>query len=198
MKVDLDLVNRPKGHVHASEGRLIAIAEVARPHGVRGELRLKVYNAESDVIARGRKVVLRRPPTPGGPKKQAAAAPERVSITAARPIEGGVLIRLEGVDTREDAEALRGTQLLVDRDELPEAAEGEFYAVDVEGCRAELVTGDVIGTVKHLVTYPTCDVLVVERLEGGGTLEVPLTDAFVDEVDVEAHVVRIKTIEGLT
>lgn len=198
MKVPGHLVNQPDARVHASSSpsspssRLVAIAEVARPHGVRGELRLKVYNTESNLIARGRKVVLGT----NAPKKGQGEAP-RVAIASVRTIEGGLLVRIDGVETRDHAEALRGVQLLVDRDELPEPEDGEFYAVDLEGCRAETVGGDVIGTVKHLTTYPTCDVLVIEKLEGEGTLEVPLTDAFVDEVDVDAHVVRLKTIEGL-
>jgi len=193
MKVPGHLVNpcdRRGSVLFGRAVKLVAIAEVARPHGIRGELRLKVYNTESSLIARGRKVVLGKK-TPKGDD-----APARVGVTAVRAIEGGLLVRLEGVETRDDAEALRGVQLLVDRDELPEPEDGEFYAVDLEGCRAE-IGSDVIGTVKRLATYPTCDVLVIEKLEGGGTIEVPLTDAFVDEVDVDSHVVRLKTIEGL-
>lgn len=191
MKVPGHLVNQPERAASTPPGRLVAIAEIARPHGVRGELRLKVYNAESDFIARGKKVLV------GWTDPKAESSPKVRAITAVRPIEGGLLVRLEGVESRDDAEGLRGAQILVDRDELPEPEEGEFYAVDLEGSRAELVTGDVIGTVKRLASYPTCDVLVIEQLEGKSTLEVPLTDAFVDEVDVDAHVVRLKTIEGL-
>ncbi len=165
----------------------VAIAEVARPHGVRGELRLKLYNPDTEVLTKGRRVVLR------GPDGQT----RRILLTAVRPIEGGLLARMEGVDSRDAAEALRGSTIIVERDELPEPDDGEFYAVDVEGARAELVSGDVIGTVERLVSYPTCDVLLVATNEGA-RLEVPLTDTFVEEVDVEAHVVRLKTIEGLT
>ena len=164
----------------------VTVAEVARPHGVRGELRLKLFNPDTEVLTKGRRVLLR---APDGQSR-------RVLLTAVRPIEGGLLVRIAGVETRGAAEAIRGSQIVVDRDELPEPEEGEFYAVDVEGARAELVSGDVIGSVERLVSYPTCDVLLVTTNDGA-RLEVPLTDAFVEEVDVEAHVVRLKTIEGL-
>jgi 16S rRNA processing protein RimM len=197
MKAGVALVNRRRGPIARREFLVsspkankdeVAVAEVARPHGVRGELRLKVYNPDTEVLAKGRRVLVRMP--------SAKAEPRRVLLTAVRPIEGGLLVRLEGVETRDDAEAMRGATLYVDRDELPEPEEGEFYAHDVEGARAELVSGDVIGTVERLVSYPTCDVLLVETVEGA-RIEVPLTDTFVDEVDVEAHVVRLKSIEGL-
>ncbi len=165
----------------------VAIAEIARPHGVAGELRLKLYNPDTSLLVRGRTVLVQ--PASGGPA-------HRKKLTSVRPVPGSCLVRLEGVETRDDAEAVRGARLSVPRDDLPEPDDGEFYAVDVEGARAELVSGDVIGTVERLVTYPTCDVLLVVTTEGD-KLEVPLTDTFVDEVDVEAHVVRLKTIDGL-
>ncbi len=182
MKGQPDLVNQ-----QPEPTTLVAIAEVARPHGVQGELRLKVFNRESTAIAKGRHLFLRL-----------GRAPERrVLVSAVRPTEGALLVRLEGVHTRDDAEAVRGAVLLVARGDLPEPEGAEFYACDVEGARAELVTGDVVGTVRQLASYPTCDVLVVD-LADGTSVEVPLTDAFVAEVDVTARVVRLTTLEGLT
>ena len=82
------------------------------------------------------------------------------------------------------------------RDELPELPDGEFYAFDIEGARAELVSGDVIGIVTEMRTYPTCSVLAVKLTEGR-EIEVPLVDDYVAEVDPEAHLVKLHHIDEL-
>jgi 16S rRNA processing protein RimM len=166
--------------------RLIPLAEVARPHGVQGELRLKVYNPDSSLLGRGRTIALLVGDEPAANRK----------ITACRPTEGALLVRLEGVDDRNAAEALRGAKLALKRSDFPPAEEGEFYACDVEGARAVLVSGEELGVVEELRSYPSVEVLVVKTTEGK-SLEFPLTEAFVDEVDVDAGVVRLTTPEGL-
>jgi 16S rRNA processing protein RimM len=167
---------------------LVALAEVARPHGIAGELRLKVYNPESDLLQRRPPVSLRMP---DGSRREA-------TITAAREADKALLVRLAGVEDRNAAEALRGAQVCVPRAALPPPAEGEFYAWDIEGAQAVLTSGEPIGEVLELVSYPTCDVLVVER-PGGRKLEVPLVPAYVARVDVGADhaIVEIATLEGL-
>lgn len=164
----------------------IALAEVARPHGVQGELRLKVYNPDSDLLARRPRVRLR---LPDGTTRDAA-------ITAAREVNKALLVRLAGVEDRDAAEALRGAEVCVPRESFPPLEEGEFYACDVEGARAVLRGGDELGHVAAVASYPTCDVLVIER-RTGGRIEVPLLPEYVGAVDVAGGVVEILSIEGL-
>ena len=166
--------------------RWIPVAEIARPHGVRGELRLKVYNVESDLLAHRRDVLLRMP---DGEERTA-------HIASARPVNKAMLMQLRGVDDRNAADGLRGAVLCIPRDEFPPLEEGEFYACDLEGARAVLASGEEVGRVRGLRSYPTCEALAIE---GGarGAIEVPLVDAFVEEVDIENGVVRLVTIDGL-
>ena len=170
-----------------SAPRLVALAEVARPHGIAGELRLKVYNLDSDLL-------LRRPPVLLRLRDEAATIRE-ARITAARAVDKAILVKLAGVDDRNAAEALRGAEVCVPRASLPPPEEGEFYACDVEGAEARL-GGEPFGRVLELRSYPTCDVLVIER-PGGATLEVPLLEAYVGGVDAERAVVDLVSIEGL-
>lgn len=172
--------------------RLVPIAEIARPHGVKGELRLKLYNEETELLGKGRKVTLTFPAAAAGPRREAA----KKTIVAVRPTEGALLVRLDGVDDRDAAEALRGAAICVERDELPDLEEGEFYAFDLEGARVELVSGDVVGTVSEMRTYPTCNVLAVKLVEGR-EIEVPLVDDYVALVDAEAHLVKLHHIDEL-
>jgi 16S rRNA processing protein RimM len=159
---------------------------VARPHGIAGELRLKVYNLDSDLLLRRPPVLLR---LPDGTERSAA-------LSAAREIDKAFLVRVAGVDDRDAAEALRGAEVCVPRASLPPPAEGEFYAWDLEGAQAMLTSGETVGRVTELASYPTCDVLIVER-EGGKRLEVPLVEAYVARIDTDRGVVELVTIEGL-
>jgi 16S rRNA processing protein RimM len=165
---------------------LVALAEVARPHGIQGELRLKVYNPDSDFLARRPRVGLH---LPDGSVRES-------TIVSAREVDKALLVRLAGVDDRDAAELLRGAVVAVPRSALPPAEEGEFYAHDVEGARAVLASGEAVGRVTGLASYPTCDVLVIER-DGGKKIEVPLIDAYVARVDVAAGLVELVTIDGL-
>ncbi|HVK71393.1 MAG TPA: ribosome maturation factor RimM [Polyangium sp.] len=167
--------------------RFVAVAEIARAHGIQGELRLKVYHEGSELLGQRPTLKLR---LPDGVERAA-------DITSIRSANKAVLARIAGVADRDAADALRGAILLVPRDEFPTLDEGEFYACDVEGARAELGSGEVVGRVLALASYPTCEVLVVERTDGT-KIEVPLLDDFVASVDADAGVVRLVTIDGLT
>ena len=168
----------PDGHV--------AIGEIARPHGVQGELRLKLYNPDSDLLARRPRLRLR---LGDGSLREA-------TITSAREVNKAILVRLADVEDRDAAEALRGAEILVPREAFPALEDGEFYACDIEGARAVMSSGEEVGTVTGLASYPTCDVLVIER-SSGGRVEVPLLDAYVGAVDAAAGKVEIRTLDGL-
>ncbi|MCC6556796.1 MAG: 16S rRNA processing protein RimM [Polyangiaceae bacterium] len=169
------------------ERRFVPVAEVSRPHGVQGELRLKLYNEGSDLLARRPPVRLR---LPDGSERD-------MSIAATRPVVKGLLVRFAGVTGRDAADALRGAVVCVARDLFPPLEEGEFYACDLEGARVVTSAGEAIGRVQELQSYPSCDAIVVAR-DGGGTLEIPLTDSYIAAVDIERRTVEITTLEGLT
>jgi 16S rRNA processing protein RimM len=99
--------------------------------------------------------------------------------TDAKPI-----VRLEGVDAREAADALRGQELLVARSAAPPLDDDEYWPEDLEGCA--VTDGDVeIGIVRALIGYPSVDVLEVER-EGADPLLVPMVRDAIRSVDVTA------------
>ena len=95
-----------------------------------------------------------------------------------------MILRLEGCSDREAAEALRGQQLLVARDQAPALDEDEWWAEDLEGL--SVVDGNrEVGTVLRLLALPSCEVLEVERAGGGEPLLVPLVSDAVRTVDLE-------------
>ncbi len=164
-----------------SEAKYIAVAEVARPHGVAGELRLNVYNADSDLLL-------------GKPQLRLRLADGTLRadrLKSVRRVPGGLLVRLESVADRDAAERVRKAVVEVPRSVLGEAPEGEYFHCDLEGCDVEFE--GTIGRVQRVLSYPTCDALLVEKPDGT-KVEVPITDAFVASVDLAAQRIRLSNL----
>ena len=103
----------------------VPLAEVARPHGVRGEVRLRLYNRDSDLLLDLDEVLVR---FPDGEEQE-------VSVDGARRADDAILMKLHSVDDREPRRrAARGRRLRAPG-RVPGARPGEFYACDVEGAR---------------------------------------------------------------
>jgi 16S rRNA processing protein RimM len=167
------------------EKRIIALAEVARPHGVLGEVRLHLFNAESDLLLDRDEVIVRL----------ADGKEHEVSVDRARRADKTILLKLHSIDDRDRADELRGAMICVPRDEFPPLEDGEFYACDIEGAEARV--GETrIGTVERLVEYPTAFALSVKK-DDGSQIEVPLTEAFVSRIDTAARVVTFVSLEEL-
>jgi 16S rRNA processing protein RimM len=170
-----------------TQPQYVPLAIVARPHGVRGELKLKVYNLESDVL-------LGRPPIrlalPDGSTRDA-------KLSSIRRVPGAMLATLRGVEGRDAAEALRGASIEVSRSLLGETGgDDEFFVCDLIGC-AVIVAGESIGVVEHVQSYPSCDALVVTR-KGMPRLEVPLVSRHVGDIDLDARRIEVLSLEGLS
>jgi 16S rRNA processing protein RimM len=164
----------------------VPLAEVARPHGVRGELRLRLFNKASDVLLEQDEVLVRMP----------EGEQHEVSVERARRADDAILMKLYSVDDRDRAAELRGAHVCVRRRDFPPLAEGEFYAVDVVGAEVRL-GGERLGEVVEIVSYPTVEALLVRAADGLGDWEIPLTDTYIGKVDVERKVVEVLTVEEL-
>jgi 16S rRNA processing protein RimM len=169
----------------------VPLAEVARPHGVRGELRLRLFNRDSDLLLELDEVLVR---TPSGEEYE-------VSVDSARRANDAILMKLYSVDDRDRAAGLRGALVCARRSAFPPLDTGEFYVCDLEGAQVVLdgAEGDArdIGRVRELRSYPGGDVLVVHASDGGRPWEVPLVGAVVRNVDVSTGTVTLVTMEGV-
>jgi 16S rRNA processing protein RimM len=168
----------------------VPLAEIARPHGVKGELRLKLYNADSDILLDQDTVLLRLKDG----KEQSA------SVERARRADDAILMKLRAVDDRTRADELRQAQVCVRRSGFPPLEEGEFYVCDLVGANVLMKAADGVvplGTVRELRTYPSVEVLVILAADGGKDWEVPLVEAFVESVDTLRREVIVSSLEGL-
>ena len=158
----------------------VVIGLVVAPHGVRGTVKVKAPGT-------GRHLRKDIEPFVGGEWRR---------ILAVRETPKGFLVDLEGVTDREEAARLRGSELLLDREDLDAPEEEEFYVGDLLGLAAYDTEGKNVGNVVDLLETPAHEVLVV-RKESAAELYVPFTLEHVPVVDLERGrvVVRLPVLK---
>lgn len=144
--------------------RRIALAAVAGPHGVKGELRLKLFSEGVESLSRYHKVRV------GGAERR---------LLSVRDSGKTAVARIEGIEDRSAADALRGALIEVDRSALPPLEEGEYYHADLIGVVAVNSTGDRIGTVTAVANYGAGDLLEIEGAGGKRSL-IPFREGIAD------------------
>jgi len=163
----------------------IELGVVARPHGVNGEIRVHVFNPDSTLLEELSEVLL---------IAEGDGEPSLVEVTSTRRGPKSLLMRLAGVNSYEDVEALRGCVLCVPRAALPELDEGEYYHADLIGLQAFEGT-ELLGEVVDVLDYPSAECLKIERPDG--FLEVPMLPRWLERVDVEAGEVHLKDLDDI-
>ncbi|WP_333815216.1 ribosome maturation factor RimM [Tabrizicola sp.] len=152
---------------------LICIGAIAGSFGVSGEVRLKSFCSEPTDIATYGPLF-----TEDGSRQ--------FHITLTRPVSGGLGARIEGVRTKEQADALRGTSLHVPRDRLPSLPDDEFYHADLIGLAAHDPGGALIGKVIAIYNHGAGDILEISTNRHKSALLLPFTTAIVPNVDLAA------------
>lgn len=152
---------------------LICIGAIAGAFGVSGEVRLKSFCSEpTDIASYGPLLT-----EDGG---------RTFHITLTRPVSGGLGARIKGVDTKEQADALRGTSLFVARDRLPSLPDDEFYHADLIGLAAFDTGGEPLGKVTGVYNHGAGDILEISPTGHKSALLLPFTAAIVPNVDLAA------------
>jgi 16S rRNA processing protein RimM len=152
----------------------VVIGVISAPHGVRGTVRV-------------------RPPGSGHHLRRGVAPVvdgERRRILASRSTPKGFLVDLEGIADRDLAASLRGSELVLDREELDAPDEEEFYVGDLVGLEVYDEAGTRIGSVADVLETPAHEILFIRDEEELAEHYVPFTHEHVPTVDLEgAHVV---------
>ncbi len=166
----------------------VAVGRVLRPHGIRGELVVQVLSDVPDRLDAGRAVWITRD------TREGQQAGRRAVISSSRPHKTGALLRFEGIEDRDQVEALRGSWLEVDRSEVPPAPEGTFYHYELLGCRCSN-HGEDLGEVVDLLEDGGGLLLIVS--DGERRVPVPFVQAFLRRVDVAARRIELDLPPGL-
>ncbi len=161
----------------------ICVGAIAGAFGVRGEVRLKSFTAQPEDIASYSPLF-----TEDGNRSF------RVSLIG--QAKNGFTARLSGVDTKEEADALRGVRLFVDRDILPGLPDDEFYHADLIGLEVFDTGGAWLGRVENVLNHGASDLLEIKP-KTGDTVLLPFTKAAVPTVDLSAKRIIADPPEGL-
>ena len=153
---------------------MVAIGRVVKPQGRRGEVVAESYSDRPE-----RFPSLRTAYVPG-PDGQARA----VTVTSCWPHKGRFVLKLEGVDSIDDAERYRGMELRIGEEELAPLPAGSYYHHQLRGLRVEDEQGASLGEVADVLTNAGDAPVLVVRGPRGETM-IPLADMFVRSVDLE-------------
>ncbi len=159
----------------------LIIGEVVGPFGIAGEVKLYPLTDFPERLRRYRRLVLA---LPDGSRRD-------VRVRRARPHKNIWLLKLQDVNTPEEAEALRGAQAIVPAHLVEPLPEGHFYLHDVIGLRAVTAAGDDLGTVTDVLRSPANDVYVV------GNLLIPAVKEIVERIDPAAGLLVVRSKEAL-
>ena len=107
-----------------------------------------------------------------------------------------VILKLEGADDRNAAEALRGKELYITEDDLPELPEGQYYVRDLIGMSVTEEDGNMLGHVTDVLQNTAQDIFEVES-ENGKKLLIPKVEQFVLDIDAEKREITVRLIEGM-
>lgn len=161
----------------------VLLGVIGAPHGVRGEVRIKTFTG--DPLAIG----------DYGPLFDESG--RSFVIADVRPAKEVVVARIEGVASREAAEALNGVKLHIERSRLPAVEdEDEFLQADLVGCAVTDAEGGVLGEVRAVANYGAGDLLDIELTDGRSVL-MPFTKAFAPRIDIAAKRIEVAPPVGL-
>lgn len=151
----------------------VTIGTVTAPHGVRGEVRVKIETDFPERFTESDRLTLLFP---------SKSTPRELEVEEARPHKGMILLKLAGHDDREAAERLRGARVVIARDEVRRLPEGTWYIFDLEGLDVYTRAGGYLGVLTEVLHPGANDVYLVEH-EGRETL-VPAIKQVIVEVDL--------------
>jgi 16S rRNA processing protein RimM len=151
---------------------LIEIGVIGRPHGVRGEMRIFLFNAESDFFSYATSFTLRQ-----------AGEQKICTLKSVRPSNDGYLVTLEGVHSKEDALKLCRAKILVNRKELPQPKLGEYYVADL----LELKVWDGEELLGHVTSSrEQGGIEIIAVLGNEFEIEIPLVEEYIKELHIES------------
>lgn len=163
----------------------LQIGVITRPHGVRGELKVRLHNEESDALLAVTTLLV----------KPQRGAPLSLAVEGVRGSSKGPIITLAGVVGRDAADALRGAELWVERASLEPLEEGEYYLVDLIGCQV-VFAEQVIAQVTDVRPDPSVDTMLL-RMKDGRSAEMPIVEAWVGQVDIAQKKIHLSSEDGI-
>ncbi|MAT96493.1 MAG: 16S rRNA processing protein RimM [Anaerolineaceae bacterium] len=165
------------------ETEFIVIGEITKPHGVRGEMRVKPHTDEPERFTWLEQVYI------------GEENPRLMAVEKARLHQGMILLKLAAVNDRTAADTLRGEWLMVPETEALPLEEGEYFLFQLEGLAVSTVEGEALGTLTRIIETGANNVFVVQGEQG--ELLLPDIADVVQEIDFENGRMVVALLPGL-
>lgn len=173
--------------VEREQPEYLIIGEILRPHGVRGEVRMRVLTDNRDHLQQLESVYIADSPE--------APALDRRDILGLRFNKAYALLALENCRSRNDAELLRGKKVMIGIDQAAPLNDGEYYLFELIGLR--VVADHIeIGRVKEVIETGANDVYLVQS-DAYGEVLIPAHDETILKIDFETETITMALPEGL-
>ena len=180
---------------------LVAVARVAKAHGIRGELCMDIHADSPLLFVAGGTLFLVLPAAATGrdsgrPPRPGAGRPRPYVVAMVRENNGRLIVALEGVADRNAAEALRGAEVLISEADLPPPDEGEEYLHRLLGAQVRLADESVVGVFEAILDTPGQLTWVI-RAGNGREVLFPAVPEFILGLDADAGLIHIDPPPGL-
>lgn len=162
----------------------VCVGAISGAYGVRGEVRIKSFCAVAEDIERYAPL-------------SSDDGSKLFHLALIRPAKNGFVARIAEVATKEEADALKGTQLFAQRDQLPSLPDDEYYHADLIGLDVFDSGGALLGRIKSVLDHGAGDILEVQLPDTSETVLLPFTLAAVPTVDLDAGRVIADPPDGL-
>jgi 16S rRNA processing protein RimM len=172
----------------SSEPRFLALGQILRPHGIRGELRMRILTDYPERIAQLAQVFVA--------DDVEAGDPVAYQVTHMRMHQNYGLLQLAGVEDRNQAELFRDLYVLVAIEDAVPLEEGEFYLYQLIGIAVQTETGEILGHIQDVLETGANDVYIVDSPEHGEIL-IPATAETIIHTDIQQQVMTVKLPDGL-
>jgi len=165
---------------------LVVIGEIVKPHGIKGEVKVYSYSEQPENFKHYKTVVLQEP---------AGGGTEIYNVVKSRVQGKLAILQLEGVASREAAEAILGSTVWLQKSDLPELDSGEYYWHQLIGLQVFTDSGSELGKVASLFSTRAHDMLVVTGR--GREYLIPVKEEIIKEIDTRKGRLFIAPPAGL-
>ena len=158
----------------------LIVGYILAPWGIRGEVKVEVVTDFPERFAPRKVVYLNTRP---------------LEIESCHPHKQHLVVKLDTIDSVEDAEKLRGQDLTIPRSELYHLPQGQYYTFQIIGLKVVTTEGELLGHITEIMTTGSNDVYIVEGKRG--EILIPAIEDVVKSIDLQKGEVVIEAIKGL-
>lgn len=169
------------------EPKYLLIGRIQKPHGVRGEVRVEVMTESPSRFRQMDQILMSR---------REKSSPKPIVVEGVRFHQGKALLKLEGINNRDEAGELRGYFLWIPVEDAIPLEDGEFYLYELVGMQVWSDEGELLGSIKDTLQTGANEVFVVNGGERGELL-IPDTEEVVLDISRVERKVTVHLIPGL-